>query len=458
MCKAFVAKSRRASPGNGKSGRVLEGSTERFHEEMGEDKRSYDSVNCKWKIGFVLRLVNFVRLIKMSPEDSTKVHTLRESINDEAADSRGCRSIKSVLQHQLARDRAKDERSLFGCIVQKLQFRGRNPPLSIYELKSVNENWEERKRQEPRELERLRIGTTLFHKQNSTICDYFVAIKGEWALNAKRGLVEVPLGGCSLTRVHKSATKMRDANSDLLNTRMNVVKSLQDLDKLDSLEVAQKAKIKWSIKGDENSKYFHGSSPIYYMPMFKVLMQVLKKNGVYSKTFFNRVEDNEKKMSWARWKSVLASKEKGGLGVSSFYALNRALLFKWVWRFRNDNRSLWARVIQAVHGEDGSLSNSPKSSRASIWLDIVRDLTHIKKQGIDLLGLIKKKVGNGEDTLFWEDVWKDNVAFKLLYPRVYELESFKKITVAAKLAHDHLGYSSGVVYFFRFYVGRKSGG
>ncbi|GKE38079.1 hypothetical protein Tco_1461484 [Tanacetum coccineum] len=157
--------------------------------------------------------------------------------------------------------------------------------------------------------------------------------------------------------------------------------------------------------------------------------------------FFNGVENNEKKMSWVRWKSVLASKEKGSLGVLSFYVLNRALLFKWVWRFRNDNRSLWARVIQAVHGEDGSLSNSPKSSRASIWLDIVRDLTHIKKQGIDLLGLIKKNVGNGKDTLFWEDVWKGNVALKLLYPRVYELESFKKIIVAAELAHDNLGYS-----------------
>ncbi|GKD50747.1 RNA-directed DNA polymerase, eukaryota, reverse transcriptase zinc-binding domain protein [Tanacetum coccineum] len=49
-----------------------------------------------------------------------------------------------------------------------------------------------------------------------------------------------------------------DANPDVLNQRMYVVKSLQDLDKLESLEVAQKAKIKWSIKGDENSKYYHG--------------------------------------------------------------------------------------------------------------------------------------------------------------------------------------------------------
>ncbi|GJW14473.1 hypothetical protein Tco_0018606 [Tanacetum coccineum] len=48
-----------------------------------------------------------------------------------------------------------------------------------------------------------------------------------------------------------------NANSDLLNNRMNVMNSLLDLDKLKSLEVAQKAKIKWSIEGDENSKYFY---------------------------------------------------------------------------------------------------------------------------------------------------------------------------------------------------------
>nr|GEV95956.1 RNA-directed DNA polymerase, eukaryota [Tanacetum cinerariifolium] len=114
-----------------------------------------------------------------------------------------------------------------------------------------------------------------------------------------------------------------------------------------------------------------GSSPIYYMSMFKVPMQVLKRMESIRSHFFNGVEDNEKKMSWVRLKIMLASKEKGGLGVSSFYALNRALLFKWVWRFRNDNTSLWAKIIQAMHGEDGSLSNSPKSSLASIWLDII---------------------------------------------------------------------------------------
>ncbi|GJR85159.1 RNA-directed DNA polymerase, eukaryota [Tanacetum coccineum] len=39
-----------------------------------------------------------------------------------------------------------------------------------------------------------------------------------------------------------------------VNKRHEVVRLLQDVEKIEYLEVAQKAKIKWAIKGDENSK------------------------------------------------------------------------------------------------------------------------------------------------------------------------------------------------------------
>nr|GFB78617.1 RNA-directed DNA polymerase, eukaryota [Tanacetum cinerariifolium] len=39
--------------------------------------------------------------------------------------------------------------------------------------------------------------------------------------------------------------------------RREVVRLIQEVDKVDAMEVAQKAKIKWSIEGDENSKYYH---------------------------------------------------------------------------------------------------------------------------------------------------------------------------------------------------------
>ncbi|GKE10362.1 hypothetical protein Tco_1413913, partial [Tanacetum coccineum] len=40
-------------------------------------------------------------------------------------------------------------------------------------------------------------------------------------------------------------------------------------------------------------------------------------------TFYNGVDGSERKMAWISWNKVLASKKYGGLGVSSFYALNR---------------------------------------------------------------------------------------------------------------------------------------
>nr|GFB14596.1 RNA-directed DNA polymerase, eukaryota, reverse transcriptase zinc-binding domain protein [Tanacetum cinerariifolium] len=81
--------------------------------------------------------------------------------------------------------------------------------------------------------------------------------------------------------------------------------------------------------------------------------------------------DNEEQISWVKWSKVLSPKKHGGLGVSIFYALNHALLFKWVWRFIFQGNSLWARVISSIHGsnfQDHALSY------ASPWTSIIREV------------------------------------------------------------------------------------
>ncbi|GJU93707.1 hypothetical protein Tco_1318463 [Tanacetum coccineum] len=184
-----------------------------------------------------------------------------------------------------------------------------------------------------------------------------------------------------------------------------------------------------------------GSMPIYNMSLFKVPMKVLQRMEAIKCHFFNGVDHNSRKPIWVKWSMVLAFKEKGGLGVSSLYALNRALLFKWVWRFHTQSSSLWARVIKGIHGEDGKLDNKVKYSHPSIWLNIVREMEHLKNNGTNLFSFIHKKIGNGADTSFWEDIWRGNDTLKSLYLRVYSLETCKNISVAKKMSYADMGFS-----------------
>ncbi|GJQ95193.1 RNA-directed DNA polymerase, eukaryota, reverse transcriptase zinc-binding domain protein [Tanacetum coccineum] len=184
-----------------------------------------------------------------------------------------------------------------------------------------------------------------------------------------------------------------------------------------------------------------GAIPIYHMSLFKVPKKVLQRLESIRCHFFHGVENNKRKPIWVKWSEVLASIEKVGLGVPSFFALNRAILFKWVWRFRTQNASLWAKVIKGIYGNDGKLGSIATHQHPSIWLDIVHEVESLKQQGIDLSGFIRKKVSKGNDTLFWEDVWKGEVTFKLVYPRIYVLDSCKNDTVAVKLSRVSMDHS-----------------
>nr|GFB94667.1 RNA-directed DNA polymerase, eukaryota, reverse transcriptase zinc-binding domain protein [Tanacetum cinerariifolium] len=107
-----------------------------------------------------------------------------------------------------------------------------------------------------------------------------------------------------------------------------------------------------------------------------------------------------KKLIWVKWSNVLSSKEKGGLGVSSLYALNYALMFKWVWRFTTQQDLLWTRVIKAIYGEDRRISDGSKHVPKSIWCGIVQELKAFKSKCIDFYSFRKKKLGNGAETFF----------------------------------------------------------
>nr|GEX53369.1 RNA-directed DNA polymerase, eukaryota, reverse transcriptase zinc-binding domain protein [Tanacetum cinerariifolium] len=87
----------------------------------------------------------------------------------------------------------------------------------------------------------------------------------------------------------------------------------------------------------------------------------------------------------SKWKlKTLSIGDKGGLGVSSLFTLNRALMFKWVWRFITQGSSLWAKVIKALHGYDGKIGQKVKSCYLSLWLDVIHEVEMFKSRGLDV--------------------------------------------------------------------------
>ncbi|GKB09037.1 RNA-directed DNA polymerase, eukaryota, reverse transcriptase zinc-binding domain protein [Tanacetum coccineum] len=88
-----------------------------------------------------------------------------------------------------------------------------------------------------------------------------------------------------------------------------------------------------------------------------------------------------------------------------------------------------ARVTKAIHGEDGKIGKRSKAGHASTWCDIVQEIDAFKQHGTDLYSFMQKKLGDGANTSFWEDVWCENTVLKDKYPRLYALELNKNIKI-----------------------------
>ncbi|GJS28988.1 RNA-directed DNA polymerase, eukaryota [Tanacetum coccineum] len=147
---------------------------------------------------------------------------------------------------------------------------------------------------------------------------------------------------------------------------------------------------------------------------YKSPKRILNEMEMIRCNFFKGADPSERKISWVYWDKVLASKKNDGLGVSSFHALNRALLLKWVWRFLSQDGSLWYRVIQALYGSSLELHSV---TLPSIWCSILREMQVLAHKGFDFVSHCKKRVGNGLKTRFWFDTWAADQPLRSKIPR-----------------------------------------
>ncbi|GJW95202.1 hypothetical protein Tco_0174874 [Tanacetum coccineum] len=94
-----------------------------------------------------------------------------------------------------------------------------------------------------------------------------------------------------------------------------------------------------------------GSMPIFHMSIFKVPSSILKSLESIRSRFFNGQDPKSNKASWVKWNKVLTPKDKGGLGVSSLFALNRGLMLKWVWRFYSQKFPMTKSELRLFMGD-----------------------------------------------------------------------------------------------------------
>nr|GEW40045.1 zinc finger, CCHC-type [Tanacetum cinerariifolium] len=147
-----------------------------------------------------------------------------------------------------------------------------------------------------------------------------------------------------------------------------------------------------------------GNLPTYYMSLYWMPITVQKRLESMRNRFFIGGDFDDKKITWVKWKSCLASKAMGGLGIGSIFALNVALLFKWVWRFRTSSNVLWVNVIKDIHGHDGGIRNGRTwKSSYSPWSSILRSVSQLQARGIDLFALCGRFIGDGSSISFLDD-------------------------------------------------------
>ncbi|GJY86913.1 RNA-directed DNA polymerase, eukaryota [Tanacetum coccineum] len=112
--------------------------------------------------------------------------------------------------------------------------------------------------------------------------------------------------------------------------------------------------------------------PLYYISLYKAPDAVRKKLEAIRRNFFIGADKSDRKMVWVRWDITLASKNNGGLGISSFYATNRALLFKWEdkWLGGSDLKLTHPRLF-AMELDKG-INVSDKLSHSSLTFSLRR--------------------------------------------------------------------------------------
>jgi len=125
-----------------------------------------------------------------------------------------------------------------------------------------------------------------------------------------------------------------------------------------------------------------------------------------------------------KWPTVLLPKKLGGLGIRDLALHNKCLLMKWLWRYTQEEQSLWKDVIIDKHGAlNNWCSNvSTEPYGVGVW----RSISKLWEEFSQHKHLI---AGNGQNINFWRDKWIGNSSLMVAYPNIFHIVREPNFTI-----------------------------
>jgi hypothetical protein len=167
--------------------------------------------------------------------------------------------------------------------------------------------------------------------------------------------------------------------------------------------------------------------PIFYLSYMKMPTKVWKELVRIQRVFLWAGLANTNKTCWVKWEVICRPKKEGGLGVRNLRLVNISVLAKWKWKLLSRDFELWKEVVVARYGRDvmgkRRLGESDVSRTGSSWW---RDICLLDKDSDWFNNAVGKKVGNGNATSFWNEIWVGTQSLRERFPRLYGISLQKE--------------------------------
>jgi hypothetical protein len=171
---------------------------------------------------------------------------------------------------------------------------------------------------------------------------------------------------------------------------------------------------------------------IFYLSFLKLPIQVWKSIKRIQREFLWGGKGGRKKINWVKWEVVCQPKRCGGLGVRDI--VNISLLAKWRWRLLSDDNSLRKEVIKGKYG--GSVVGRVMMEEdckpwfsLTWWMDICLIGSNLERNWF--AQSVTKKLGNGANTRFWEDICVGEMSLRDRFPHLFSISVQQQATVAS---------------------------